>query len=459
MNSTPDIPAAVDRLRATFSNGRTRPLAWRREQLAALKRLLQQHQDDVLEVLRQDLGKPPIEALASEIAFVTHEVDALARGLPRWMKPERVPTPLMTQPGRSWIIREPRGVVLVIAPWNYPVQLTLTPLAGALAAGNCAVVKPSELAPASSALLARLLPRYLDPEAVRVIEGSVAETTTLLEQPFDHIFYTGNATVGRIVMTAAARHLTPVTLELGGKCPALVDRDIDVPIAARRLAWAKFFNAGQTCVAPDYILAHARVEPDLIAQLRLAVTEFFGPEPKASPDFARIINARHLQRLTHLLTPGETVCGGDVDPAQHYLAPTILRNVPEDAPVMRDEIFGPILPVLTVPDMEAAIDFVNRRPQPLALYLFSNDRQAHDQVLARTSSGGVAINHAILQLSVPGLPFGGVGPSGLGAYHGRASFETFSHRKSVLRKPLAFDVPLLYPPYTDTKTRWLKRLL
>jgi acyl-CoA reductase-like NAD-dependent aldehyde dehydrogenase len=303
------------------------------------------------------------------------------------------------------------------------------------------------------------VPEYLDPDCFVVVEGGVPETTAVLKEQFDYIFYTGNGTVGRIVMDAAAKHLTPVTLELGGKSPTLVDKDVDLDVAARRITWGKFFNAGQTCVAPDYILAHEAIESRLIDKLRATVKEFYGEDPKKSKDFARVVNSRHVQRLSKLLGSGDVVTGGDYDESQNYLAPTILRNVREDSPVMQDEIFGPILPVIKVQDMDSAIEFVNKRPKPLALYIFSNNREVQDRVIARTSSGGMSVNHAVVHLSVPGLPFGGVGPSGMGAYHGKASFDTFSHKKSVLRKGFALDAPILYPPYTESKQKWLKKLL
>jgi aldehyde dehydrogenase (NAD+) len=350
-------------------------------------------------------------------------------------------------------------VALIIAPWNYPLQLSLGPLVGALAAGNCAVLKPSELAPATARLLAERLPGYLDPACVRVVEGEVAETTALLAERFDHIFYTGNGAVGRIVLEAAAKHLTPVTLELGGKSPCYVDASADLAVAARRIAWGKFFNAGQTCIAPDYVLAHAAIRDRLLDLLRATLRDFYGDDPRTSPDYARIVNARHHRRLSALLGAGTVVVGGESDEAQRYLAPTVLADVPPDAPVMREEIFGPILPVLAVADADAAIAFVNARPKPLALYLFAADRAVEERVLARTSSGGATVNHVMLHFLVPELGFGGVGPSGMGAYHGRASFEVFSHRKGVLRQSTAIDVPLLYPPFSDAKKGWVRRLL
>ena len=454
------VPAVVARLRASFDSGRTRPLEYRLEQLAGLARFLKERESEIESAIRQDLGRPPIEIYASETALVASELALTRKKLRSWSKPQRVPTSLVGQPGKSRIYHEPLGVVLIIGPWNYPLQLVLAPLVGAIAAGNCAIVKPSEVVPTISALLDERLPKYIDSECVRVIQGGVDETTELLSERFDHIFYTGNGTVGRIVMEAAAKHLTPVTLELGGKSPCIVDQQTDLDVAARRIVWGKFYNAGQTCVAPDYVLVHQAVEDGLLSRLKETIHSFFGDDPRTSPDFGRIVNARHHRRLMKLIPgSGEIVTGGIADEDARYIAPTILRNVPEGAPVMADEIFGPILPVLPVKDMEQAIAFVNERPKPLALYLFSSDPLVQESVLERTSSGGVTINHALLHLTVPSLPFGGVGASGMGAYHGRATFETFSHKKSVLVKPTWFDPSFFYPPYTEFKKSLIRRIL
>jgi aldehyde dehydrogenase (NAD+) len=452
----------VAQLRSTYESRATRPIKERRRLLDGLLCFLKDREHEIEKALKADLGRPSIEVYPTEIAFVASEIQLLKKKLKSWAKPVRVPTALVGQPGRSWIYHEPFGLVLIIGPWNYPVQLVLGPLTGALAAGNCAVVKPSEIAPATSDLLARLLPLYVSPDCVRVVEGGVPETTELLAQRFDYIFYTGNCAVGRIVMEAAAKNLTPVTLELGGKSPCIVDENADLDVAARRILWGKFFNAGQTCVAPDYVLAHEAIEDELIARMKKTVVEFFGEDPRRSADFGRIVNARHHRRLMKLLPgSGRLVTGGGsaADENERYLAPTILRDVPADSPVMADEIFGPILPVLKVKDIGQAITFVNARPKPLALYLFSRDKWVEKRILAETSSGGVTINHTLLHVAIPSLPFGGIGPSGLGAYHGRASFETFSHRKSVLKKPTWFDPWFLYPPYSASKRKWLRRLI
>lgn len=446
----------VERLRATFAAEVTRPLVWRREQLVNLRRLLTEHEDRLAAALAADLGKSAIESYLTEIAFCVGELDHTLKHLESWAEPERVKLPVSQRPGRAEILREPLGVALVIAPWNYPVQLLVLPLAAALSAGNCVVAKPSELAPATSAELARLVPQYLDTDAVAVVEGDAEVATALLDQRWDHIFFTGSTRVGRVVMQAAAKHLTPVTLELGGKSPAIVDRSARVDVAARRIAWGKLLNAGQTCIAPDYVLAHADVVDELTDAIVDAIGAFLGDDPAASDDYARIVSDRHLRRLEGLLAGDHrVVVGGEVDHDARYLAPTVLRDVDPGAPVMTEEIFGPILPVLAVASIDEAVAFVAAREKPLALYVFTEDDDVADRVLAGTSAGGTCVNHTLLHLGVPDLPFGGVGESGTGAYHGRTGFETFSHRRSVLRKPTRPDPSVLYPPYG----RWKQKLL
>ncbi len=458
--SLEETGAAQPRLRACFQSGRTLPLAYRQQQLDAILQFLRERESEIEAALHDDLGRPSLEIYASEVAFCIAEARLTRRKLRSWSRPRRVATALVGQPGSSWIYPEPKGVVLVIGPWNYPLQLVLVPLIGAIAAGNCALLKPSEVAPATSALLKARLPQYVDPECVQVVEGGVAETTALLAERFDHIFYTGNGHVGRIVMEAAAKHLTPVTLELGGKSPCIVDRHTDMGVAARRIVWGKFYNAGQTCVAPDYVLAHHAILDDLLGRMKQTIADFFGADPSKSPDYGRIINARHHRRIMKLWGGGgEIVAGGDANEAERYIAPTILRNVAADAPIMADEIFGPILPVIGVESVDQAIAFVNGRPKPLALYLFTHDRAVRNSVIARTSSGGVTVNHVLLHTAVPALPFGGVGDSGQGAYHGKATFETFSHNKSVLVKPTWLDPSFFYPPYDESKRKWVRRIL
>jgi aldehyde dehydrogenase (NAD+) len=459
--ATPDLdaPALVGRLRSTFATGRTRPYEWRRTQLRQMQRLLIDHEGELLEALAADLGKPATEAYATELGFVGAELKNTLRHLRGWMRPQRVATGVAVKPARARIVREPLGVVLVIAPWNYPVNLLLGPMIGAIAAGNCVVAKPSELTPHTSAVLARRLPEFLDPDCVAVVEGGTPECGLLLDQRFDHIFFTGSSRVAHVVMEAAARHLTPVTLELGGKSPAIVDDTANLEVAGRRVAWGKFLNAGQTCIAPDYVLVTEGVADRFVEEVRRSVFDFYGSDPHASPDYARIVDDRHYARLVGLLGSGTIGIGGEHDPASRFIAPTVLRDVAADSPAMQDEIFGPILPVLTVSSVDEAIAFVNGRDKPLALYVFSGSNDVQRRVIAETSSGGACVNATMYHLAVPGLPFGGVGPSGTGSYHGRASFDTFSHAKSVLRKPARPDPALAYPPYTKRKDALIRRFL
>ncbi|MFH8793483.1 aldehyde dehydrogenase family protein [Streptomyces sp. NPDC017941] len=432
-----DPATLVARLRATFRTGRTRPLAWRRQQLTRLRDMLTEHREDIADALHADLGKPRAEAYRSEIDFSVREIDHTLDHLEEWLRPESVDVSgVFGERARAGTQYDPLGVVLVVAPWNYPAQLLLVPVAGALAAGNAVVIKPSEMAPATSAVIARLLPRHLDTDAVAVVEGGVPETTELLAQRFDHIFYTGNGTVGRIVMRAAAEHLTPVTLELGGKSPAFVDAGVNTTEVARRLVRTKFANAGQTCVAPDYVLTDPATARALEAALAEAVEERYGANPAASDAYGRIVNERHFDRLSGLLGSGRVVAGGQTDRATKYIAPTVLAGVRPDEPVMREEIFGPILPIVEVEGLDEAIGFINDRDKPLALYAFTDSEDTRERLAAETSSGGLGFGLPMAHLSVPELPFGGVGESGMGAYHGPHSLATFSHRKARLDVPL-----------------------
>jgi len=454
--------ALVDGLRREHATGFAGTVAFRTDQLERMIRLIEENESAFTEALRADMGKPDIETYAGEIAISLTELKVMRKNLAKWAAPEPVSVPLVSRPGKAWVQREAKGIVLVISPWNYPLQLSLLPVATAIAAGNAVVLKPSELAPATSHLLAETLPRYLDPRTVRVIEGAVEETTALLEQRWDHIFYTGNATVGRIVMRAAAEHLTPVTLELGGKSPAIVDRDARLKVAARRIVWGKFFNAGQTCVAPDHVIVQRDVHRELVAHMVEAVQAFYGEDPQASADYGRIVNDRHFRRLTGLIDAGgfeRVAVGGQSDAATRFIAPTILDEVSLDAALMREEIFGPLLPVIVVDDLDAALQVVNAGPKPLALYAFTEDGATTERIVRETSSGGMCINHTILHLGVPGLPFGGVGESGMGAYHGKWGFDELSHRKSVLERPTNFDPPVAYPPFGALKRKLVRTIL
>ncbi len=450
------ITATLARLRQTFDSGKTRPIEWRLQQLAEIDRMLRDHETDFAEALKADLGKCRFEADLTETSFVQAEARYARKHLADWIRPQRVRTPLMAQPGKSYIQPEPKGVVLIIAPWNYPMSMVMAPLVGAVAAGNCAIMKPSEITSNTSAALARILPRYLDNEAFAVVEGGIPETTELLEQPFDHILYTGNERVARVVMAAAAKHLTPVTLELGGKSPCLIDKSADIEVAASRIAWGKFINAGQTCVAPDHVLVHREVATKFIETLSAKIREFYGEDPAQSPDYCRIASERHAERFVKLLEGQKIHTGGRVDVKNRYVDPTIVLDPAPDSALMQEEIFGPVLPVITVDEMHHAVKFVADRPKPLALYLFSRSPTLEDVVLSKLSAGSVCINDAVLFMVSPELPFGGVGNSGMGRYTGWYGFETFSHMKPVMKRSFRFDAPMRYPPYTEKKARLLK---
>ncbi len=463
-------PLALDALRDQVVSGETRPIAWRRAQLQRLDTLLADQEPAILEALDADLGKPPVEAYF-EVVAVRQELRLAQKNLRRWMAPRPVPVPLSQRPGRAELVAEPLGCVLILGPWNYPFSLTLQPLVSALAAGNTAVLKPSEQAPHTSALIARLVAGHLDPGVVTVVEGGADVARELLELRFDHIFFTGGGRVGRLVMAAAARHLTPVTLELGGRSPAIVLADADLDVSARRLAWGKGLNAGQTCIAPDHLLVEDTVRPELIERLRGEFQRAYGDDPLASPDLARLVNQAQFDRLLGLLEvarrDGRVLSGGQVDPHTRRIGPTLiacdsaselLGRPREDDPLLAGELFGPLLPVVGVTGLSQAIDLIRRGPKPLALYLFSRSPAAQERVLAGTSSGGVCLNDVVMQVGVPQLPFGGVGDSGMGRYHGQAGFDTFSHLRSVLRRPFRFDLPFRYPPYQG-RLALVKRLL
>ena len=454
------IAPKIDAARSAYEAGTTTPYDWRVRTLERLRTLLEEREERLLDALAADFGKPRTEAWLTEIGFTIGDINHTLANLPGWMRPERVPTPVAFKPGTSHIVSEPVGVVCVIAPWNYPVQLLLVPVVAAIAAGNAVVAKPSELAPNTAAELVDLLDALRDP-AVVAVQGGVAETTELLAQRFDHILYTGNSRVARIVMRAAAEHLTPVTLELGGKSPAIVSRHANVKVATKRIAWGKFVNAGQTCIAPDYVLVERPVHDELVKAIGEAVTEFYGSDPQASSDFTRIVNQPHFHRLEKLLHDGTVAVGGTSDADTRYIAPTVLTGITRDDQVMHEEIFGPILPVIAVDSLAEAVEFVNvgsaQGDKPLALYTFSEHDAENDAVLAGATSGGACVNGTLLHISNPHLPFGGVGESGTGAYHGKFGFDTFSHHRSVHSRSTKLDPALMYPPYTAKKAKLLRK--
>ena len=451
------IPELLQAQRKFFATGKTRDRDFRIQQLQSLERAIVANQDKIVAAVQSDLGRAAFEAYF-EIATLS-EIKLALKQLKKWMKPRRVTTSLDVFPASAWVQPEPLGVALIIGPWNYPFQLMMSPLVGAIAAGNCAILKPSEYAPEMSKLVTELVRSTFDSDYIAVVEGDAQTSQELLAQKFDHIFFTGGTEIGRIVMQAAAKHLTPVTLDLGGKSPCFVDASVRLDYAAKRIAWGKFINAGQTCIAPDYILVDAAVKDEFVVQLRKAIGELYGEDPAVSPDYARIVNQRQLDRLKGLLSSGNIVIGGQVNDADRYLAPTVLDNVDWNDGVMESEIFGPILPILTYDNLDSAIALVNERPKPLALYIFSKSDNVQTTIVNTISSGGVCINDTVLQVSVGNLPFGGVGDSGTGSYHGKASFDTFSHDRSFLKRSILFDLDWRYAPYTDDRVKFLKKIV
>jgi aldehyde dehydrogenase (NAD+) len=454
---TTDIPATVRRLRETFKTGRTRSLQWRKQQLQALEKLMVENEPAVAAALEQDLGRKPFEAWLADIASTAGEAKDAAKNVRRWMRRRYRLLELSQLPGRGWVEYEPYGTVLIIGAWNFPFALTLGPAVGAIAAGNTVVLKPSEVAPASSALMAELVPKYLDPDAIVVIEGDGAVSQQLVAQGFDHLLFTGGTEIGRKVYEGAASHLTPVTLELGGKSPVIVSADADIDVAAKRIAWTKLINSGQTCIAPDYVLADAKIRDELVSKIKDAVTKF----ESADSSGKRIVNQRHFDRLTASLaaTKGNVAIGGGSDASKLGIQPTVVVDPDPAEPLMTDEIFGPILPVMTVQSLDDAISFVNSRPKPLAAYLFTKSKSIRERVVKEVPAGGMVINHLLFHFATNKLPFGGVGPSGMGAYHGKFGFEEFSHRKTVMTKPTRPDVgAFIYPPYTEKAWKLARRL-
>lgn len=447
------------RLQAYFKQGHTFDIQWRYGQLEALLKLIEENEQGIATALADDLGKCETESWATEIGFTLGDINHTQKKLSSWMRRRAVSSPMVSWPARSYIQPEPLGTVLVIGAWNYPFQLIMAPLIAAIAAGNCIVVKPSELSPATSSLIATLIPRYLDSNAIVVVEGDKAHTSALLSLPFDHILYTGGEQVGKIVMRAAAEHLTPVTLELGGKSPCIVDKSANLTVTARRLVWGKWLNAGQTCIAPDYVLVEDSLRSALLDELKKVLVEQYGSTPLTNPDYSHIVNDKHLARLRELLADHVIALGGEVDIDNRRMAPTIVVDPPLDSALMTEEIFGPILPIVSVSDNRQAILFIKSRPKPLALYVFANDSSLVDEVSETVSAGSICVNDTMLFMANPELPFGGVGSSGMGRYHGQFGFDTFSHLKSVMRRSFWFDVPIRYAPYSAGKLKWLKRFM
>lgn len=439
--------AVVEKQRRFFELGETRKRSFRRDALERLQRAVLAHQDRLLQALASDLKKPAHEGYLTEIGPVLGEIRHAERHLARWSRPRRVWTPLICQPAVSITQPEPHGVALIVSPWNYPIQLALIPLTAAIAAGNCGVLKTSEVAPHCAAALAAMIAERFAPEYLTVVEGGVDAARRLLAEKFDHVFFTGSGAVGKQVMAAAAEQLTPVTLELGGKSPCIVEPDTDPVTAARRIAAGKFLNAGQTCVAPDYLLVRRGFETVLLECLADQLRKFYGDDPQTSPDYARIVNDRHFRRLEGLLHDCRIRIGGRTDRRERYIAPTVVDGITTAHALMQEEIFGPILPVFLYDRLTEALAFIRKLPRPLALYLFTDDRGKQRRVLDGLAFGGACVNDTLMHLANPRLPFGGTGDSGFGRYHGKAGFDAFSYSKSVMKRPTALDLTLRYPPY------------
>jgi aldehyde dehydrogenase (NAD+) len=435
----------VNKQRAFFHTGKTKDLVFRMDALQKLRTAVKNHEEALMQALKADLNKSEFEAYSSEIGIVLEEIRFALRHLRSWAKPKKVKTPVTHIGSTGWIYSEPYGAALIIAPWNFPFQLSVAPLIGAIAAGNCAVLKPSELTPRTSELLAELIKDTFPEEYIAVVLGGVETSQALLEQKWDYIFFTGSGPVGKIVMEAAAKSLTPVTLELGGKSPCIVHEDANLKLAAKRIAWGKFMNAGQTCIAPDYVYVHHRIKDTFLSRLVEAIKELYGDNPLEQDDYTRIVSRKHFDRLSGFLANGVTLTGGRTNPERLAIEPTVVTNISWGDPVMQDEIFGPILPVLEYSDLTHVIEGIQNHPTPLALYIFSENQGIQQTVLDSVSFGGGCVNDTVYQFTSPYLPFGGVGSSGVGAYHGKGSFDTFSHKKSILKQTTLFDVPFRYP--------------
>ncbi|HCZ7185714.1 TPA: aldehyde dehydrogenase [Staphylococcus aureus] len=443
--------------KAFFNTQQTKDISFRKEQLKKLSKAIKSYESDILEALYTDLGKNKVEAYATEIGITLKSIKNARKELKNWTKTKNVDTPLYLFPTKSYIKKEPYGTVLIIAPFNYSFQLVFEPLIGAIAAGNTAIIKPSELTPNVARVIKRLINETFDANYIEVIEGGIEETQTLIHLPFDYVFFTGSENVGKIVYQAASENLVPVTLEMGGKSPVIVDETANIKVASERICFGKFTNAGQTCVAPDYILVHESVKDDLITALSKTLREFYGQNIQQSPDYGRIVNLKHYHRLTSLLNSAQMniVFGGHSDEDERYIEPTLLDHVTNDSAIMQEEIFGPILPILTYQSLDEAIAFIHQRPKPLSLYLFSEDENATQRVINELSFGGGAINDTLMHLANPKLPFGGVGASGMGRYHGKYSFDTFTHEKSYIFKSTRLESGVHLPPYKG-KFKYIK---
>ncbi|GMQ63695.1 aldehyde dehydrogenase [Vallitalea sp. AN17-2] len=449
----------VEKQRKYFLTHETKDLAFRKKQLNLLREAIQKYETRLFDGLNKDFRKSNFETYETEIGMALEEIRYTIKHLKKWAKPKKRPTPLAHFKSTSRIYSEPYGVVLVMSPWNYPFLLTISPVIGAMAAGNCVVVKTSRYVPHTSSVIKEMIEQYFDPKYITVVEGGRDVNTALLAEKFDYIFFTGSPTVGKIVMEAGAKNLTPVTLELGGKSPCIVDETANIKIAAKRIIWGKLVNAGQTCVAPDYILAHKSVKNQLIEELKKVITSYYGENIYESPDFPRIVNEKHYNRVSGLINKDKVVFGGETVEKENYVSPTIMDNVTWDDDVMKEEIFGPLIPVLEFDKIKDVIALLNDKPKPLALYYFSTNKSNINEVLKKVSYGGGCVNDTLVHLANINMPFGGVGNSGMGGYHGIDSFRTFSHHKSVLTKAMWIDIPARYPPYNEKDLKTIRKLL
>lgn len=452
------ILKAINKQTEFFNIGETKSIAFRMQHLKKLQEVIKKRENEILESLKVDLNKSNFEGYMTEVGVVLDELRYVIKHLKKWASPQKVKTPITHFPSTSKIYTEPYGVVLLISPWNYPFQLTMAPLIGAIAAGNCVLIKPSNDSPNTSNIIEQIIKETFEASYVTVILGGVDISKYLLEQRFDYIFFTGSVSVGKIVMEAAAKYLTPVSLELGGKSPCIVDHTANIELAAKRIVFGKFLNAGQTCVAPDYVYVHSKVKRELLNKMRTYIVQFYGQKPCSTVEYPKIINDKHFKRLLALMEGNNIVFGGQYTEETHQIAPTIIEDVTWDKAIMQEEIFGPLLPIIDFTDLTEVVKEVNKHPKPLALYFFTSDKRNEKYVLEHTSYGGGCINDTIVHLATPHMPFGGVGESGMGGYHGKASFDTFSHFKSILKKSNRIDIPLRYPPYNRDITL-LKKLL
>lgn len=448
----------IDQQRMFYDTGKTKDLDFRRENLRLLSHAIKVYENDIMDALKSDLNKSSFESYATEIGIVLEEINFMLKNMNRLLKAKRVRTPFTQFPSLSKIYQEPYGNVLIIAPWNYPFQLSIAPLVGAIACGNCAVIKPSNYAPATSSIIKKMIENTFDESFVAVIEGGREANQSLLDNKFDLIFFTGSIPVGKIVMEKAAQHLTPVVLELGGKSPCIIDKTADLQMAGKRIAWGKGLNAGQTCVAPDYLLVHQDVKSDLIDELKKNAEAFFGKSPEKNAEFPKIINKKHFDRLNRLIKTGEVIYGGQVNEQSNQIGFTLMNNVGWDDPIMQEEIFGPILPIIVYEDLNEAVRLINKRPKPLALYIFTKSKEVEKKIINEVSYGGGCVNDTIVHLATSYMGFGGVGDSGMGSYHGKASIDTFSHSKSIMKKSNLIDIPVRYPPY-GKKLKLLKKIM